>query len=234
MPGLPSPANSPPLPIPEPAFPAAPNRSFLAPGWVEPVALFLVVFVCMTGGWFFFRGPGSSIFGGTNQPGSKEAPAAVVADASRPGMTESPRIAPPPKENPVNRPAPAPIPVPEPMPPPPAPTPPAAPVPTPVPTTPPTPPPGNNMRTFAANIKPIFEAKCINCHGAGKKRGGLDVRTVASLLQGGDNGASIKPGNPAKSLLWETIDTNRMPPGPNKLTAAERKIVKEWIAGGAK
>jgi hypothetical protein len=88
--------------------------------------------------------------------------------------------------------------------------------------------------TFEKHIRPIFEAKCLSCHGSTKKRGGLDMRTVAAMLRGGDAGPSIVPGSPERSLLWETIVTKKMPPTPNKLSQSESKLVQEWIAGGAR
>jgi hypothetical protein len=44
------------------------------------------------------------------------------------------------------------------------------------------------------------------------------------------------PGDPGKSSVWSAIEEGTMPPaGSNKmLTAMEKKMIKEWIAGGAK
>ncbi len=223
-PCAPPPANSPyyrPLPVPEPAvippdpLPSAPQLIRAAPGWLEPVALFLVVFVCMTGGWFFFRGPGRSVFGGS---APVKPSATTLADASRPQTTDDSKTVTAPSATPV--------------------TPPTPPPPPPVSPPPPSPPPrpvvNNNVPTFASHVRPIFQAKCFLCHNGGKKRGGLDATTVAALLKGGESGPSIKPGDPSNSLLWETIATNKMPPSGKKLTDAERKLVQQWIAGGAK
>ena len=37
---------------------------------------------------------------------------------------------------------------------------------------------------FDKEILPIFNARCVQCHGAGKPMAGLDLRTAASLLHG--------------------------------------------------
>jgi hypothetical protein len=89
--------------------------------------------------------------------------------------------------------------------------------------------------TFEEHILPIFEAKCINCHGLEKKRGSLDVRTVALLLKGGDMGPSIVPGKPDQSNLMESILSNKMPPpgASRKLTQKEKDLIEEWIKLGA-
>jgi hypothetical protein len=89
--------------------------------------------------------------------------------------------------------------------------------------------------TFQRDILPIFQAKCVNCHGGGNKRkGGLDVRSVATLLQGGDSGPSINRQNPEQSALWEAVANNQMPPGKTKLTEAEKTKLHGWLLGGAK
>jgi hypothetical protein len=99
---------------------------------------------------------------------------------------------------------------------------------------PPTPPaPETPMLTWEKDVQPILERSCLNCHGV-RKRGGLDLRTLASALAGGDSGAGLKPGKPEDSPLLESIVSNRMPPGKRKLTEGEKKVIRDWIAGGAK
>lgn len=81
----------------------------------------------------------------------------------------------------------------------------------------------------------MLQAKCISCHGGLSKRGGLDLRTLTSAVQGGNSGPGVKPGHPDQSPVWETVRTGQMPP-PNKtqLTADEKKLLLAWIANGAK
>jgi hypothetical protein len=187
------------------------------------VLLAAVAVICMGAGWFFFQGPGRNLFAGNS---SDPAPSAAVAEAPHSAKPEreqklvarpvenAPRPNPQPNKPPPERPEPQPMPKPPPPPP-------FAPL-------------GQPGLTFEKHVLPIFEAKCINCHGGGKKRGGLDVRTVAALLRGGDSGTSLVRGSPDKSLLWETVSTNKMPPGQNRLSPAEKKTIQEWIAGGAR
>src|SRR5215813_10881143 len=63
------------------------------------------------------------------------------------------------------------------------------------------PPPANHRIDFTKEIKPIFEASCIKCHGRGKDKGGLRIDTRETLLKGGDSGAVIVPGKSADSLV---------------------------------
>lgn len=49
------------------------------------------------------------------------------------------------------------------------------------------------------------------------------------------DGEAVKPGDPDNSLLWQQIVEGKMPPkNKPKLTDDEKKLIKEWIAGGAK
>src|SRR5262249_28838361 len=63
---------------------------------------------------------------------------------------------------------------------------------------------------------------------------GLDLSTVAKLLRGSDSGPVLVPGSPTGSLLWEKLLKEEMPPGKDKLTAAEKATVLAWIASGAR
>lgn len=86
---------------------------------------------------------------------------------------------------------------------------------------------------FQNDILPIFEEKCIRCHGAKRKGGKLDMRTMEALLEGGDTGAALKPGNARKSLLIELIHYKEMPPKKEKqpVTPEELELMRRWIDG---
>ena len=89
--------------------------------------------------------------------------------------------------------------------------------------------------TFA-KVSVVFKDKCVVCHGGvGNPKGGLDLRTLAAVNKGGDSGPAVSPGDLAKSQLWDSIDSGQMPP-PKKepLTADEKKLIRDWILGGAK
>jgi hypothetical protein len=85
-------------------------------------------------------------------------------------------------------------------------------------------------------VSAVFKSKCTSCHGDTKgPKGDLDLRTLAAINKGGDSGPAVAPGDLAKSPLWESIDSGQMPP-PKKdpLTADEKKLIRDWILGGAK
>ena len=84
---------------------------------------------------------------------------------------------------------------------------------------------------FKRDILPIFEEKCLRCHGAKRRGGKLDMRTLEAMLEGGDTGPAIKPGNAKKSLLIELIHYKEMPPKKEKnfVTPAELELLRRWI-----
>src|SRR5207237_10869008 len=95
--------------------------------------------------------------------------------------------------------------------------------------------PAGSAPTFAKDVRPIVQAKCATCHGNNnKKKGDLDLRTLDALLKGGESGPVVVRGQSDKSLLWESVENGTMPPGKNKLSAAEKDTLRRWIEGGAK
>ncbi len=86
---------------------------------------------------------------------------------------------------------------------------------------------------FDATIAPLLSERCLDCHGGGKPKGGLDLSRRQTALAGGDTGEAIAPGNPEKSLLWEYVNDNKMPP-KKPLSREEKALLKAWIRAGAK
>ena len=92
---------------------------------------------------------------------------------------------------------------------------------------------------FASRVAPIFQDKCVQCHGAQKKKGKLRLDTFENVMRGGKDGVIVKPGDPSGSEVFRRItlprdDKDAMPaegkPGP---TEAEIKVIELWIALGA-
>ncbi len=89
--------------------------------------------------------------------------------------------------------------------------------------------------TFEKDIRPILKAHCFDCHGEGEQlKGGLDVRLRRFLLAGGKDGPAIVPGKPDRSELLRLVESNEMPKRDKKLTAAEKELLRRWIATGAR
>lgn len=90
---------------------------------------------------------------------------------------------------------------------------------------------------FSREVRPILESRCFDCHGAIKQKSGLRLDSRAGVLEGGDFGPALIPGNPTKSHLIELISSHdeneRMPPEGDALTPNELDVLKRWIAEGA-
>jgi len=90
-----------------------------------------------------------------------------------------------------------------------------------------------------ADVTPIFQMRCVSCHGKRKQEGGLDLRTQAARLKGGRSGPAIVPGRPEESLILKRISAGEMPPPRLLFTAFVRppsspevETLRAWIAAG--
>ena len=89
---------------------------------------------------------------------------------------------------------------------------------------------------FEAKIRPILVKHCYECHAADSKkiRGGLLVDSRQGLLEGGESGPAVVPGDLEESLLISALKHNdfEMPP-KGKLPVAVIADFEKWIEGGA-
>ena len=85
---------------------------------------------------------------------------------------------------------------------------------------------------FEQQVAPILVRRCLECHAGAAPKGGLDLRSADALKRGGKHGAALVPGQPDKSLLWERIDADEMPPR-KPLPDAEKRLLHDWIKAGA-
>ena len=56
------------------------------------------------------------------------------------------------------------------------------------------------LQFFETKIRPLLAEHCYQCHSGDRLKGGLNLESRQALLQGGDSGAAIVPGDPAASL----------------------------------
>lgn len=89
---------------------------------------------------------------------------------------------------------------------------------------------------FSHDVVPILKQHCAKCHIGANKKGGLSFNTREALLQGGDNGAVIKPGASNESSLISVIVSRdpdiQMPPEGDRLTDKEVAILTDWVNAG--
>jgi len=90
------------------------------------------------------------------------------------------------------------------------------------------------VTSFANDVMPILEAKCVPCHGT---MGGWDSTTYESVITSGNNGPAVIPGDVENSLLAQKIQGTHeqgsiMPPS-GKMPDSEIQVILDWIATGA-
>lgn len=78
--------------------------------------------------------------------------------------------------------------------------------------------------SFSADILPIMQAKCINCHSASNPSGGYNLSNYAGVAQ-----------NPAKVLgsVKQDGSASVMPQGADKLADSLIQKISCWISQGA-
>ena len=87
--------------------------------------------------------------------------------------------------------------------------------------------------SFASDVLPILESRCINCHGGDRTEEGLSLTTYSDLLAGSKNGAVVVPNNADHSKLAELILNQKMPKRGPKLTPPQVQVIVDWINQGA-
>ncbi len=90
---------------------------------------------------------------------------------------------------------------------------------------------------YQQHVHTILAAKCLSCHSAERRSGGLSLAAYADALEGGRSGAAVRPGDSAGSLLVKRITGEVAPPMPLSrpaLSAGEIAAIRRWIDEGAR
>ena len=87
---------------------------------------------------------------------------------------------------------------------------------------------------YAKVIEPIFQARCIECHGEEKSKGKLRLDTPENIQKGGSEGNTVVGGKSGESYLFSRVslpedDEDRMPPKGDPLTKDQVEAIKWWI-----
>ena len=89
--------------------------------------------------------------------------------------------------------------------------------------------------SYAQNIAPIFQDKCVACHDHATRASGLNLESFETLMNGGRRGPAVVPGKSGESLLVKVLEGSvkpQMPPG-DKLSDAEIRAIRAWVDAGA-
>ena len=96
----------------------------------------------------------------------------------------------------------------------------------------------DGIEFFEKKIRPVLVDRCYSCHSAEAKKlkGNLYVDTRDGLLNGGDLGPSVVPGDPDKSLLIKAIryvDQDLKMPPKGRLSDEVVADFTAWVKRGA-
>jgi len=98
-----------------------------------------------------------------------------------------------------------------------------------VPTPPPPPPPANDTISFAEDIQPFFDAKCISCHGGSTAPNLTAAQSYTALVP-----AHVIAGSPETSQLYTDCKPGGSMTAYATITTAELDHLYRWIYAGAK
>lgn len=90
--------------------------------------------------------------------------------------------------------------------------------------------PTTNAVSFAADVVPVFTARCVICHGGVQD---LWLDDYDDVIRGGASGPAVVPGDPDGSRLVQYVASGYMPYGGPPLSPAEVQLLVDWVAAGA-
>ena len=91
-------------------------------------------------------------------------------------------------------------------------------------------------RLFAEHVKPLLEGTCLKCHSTETRASGLDLSNRALMLQGGENGQAVEPGDALESRLYKAVAHQiepHMPFRSHRLPQQTIDHLAQWIDAGA-
>ena len=89
---------------------------------------------------------------------------------------------------------------------------------------------------YQEHVASIFASRCTGCHNPDKSKGGLNLTTFASVIEGGSSGSVIAPGDAGGSRLFRLVshaEQPNMPPLASKIPDEQLASIQSWIAQGA-
>ncbi len=92
---------------------------------------------------------------------------------------------------------------------------------------------GSATVSYSQDVQPIFNQRCIMCHGGSA---GLWLDSYERVMAGSERGPVVVPGEPEASELYRRItgvSQPSMPLGQPPLSQQEIETIRRWIAEGA-
>jgi len=92
--------------------------------------------------------------------------------------------------------------------------------------------------SYSKEVRPFLVKYCVECHTQKQAKAGYNFDAFAGLTKVGKSGATVVPGDPAKSLLEKVLSGKGkvMPPKkyPWQPTEDEADVVRAWLRAGGK
>ena len=96
---------------------------------------------------------------------------------------------------------------------------------------------GTETVSFKDDVAPWVVNVCLGCHSGNNPRGGYNLTTFETLLQGGDTGNTVVPGDPDGSYIVDLVlrqDPIKMPAGNQvRIKRSQAQALEKWIKEGA-
>lgn len=90
--------------------------------------------------------------------------------------------------------------------------------------------------SYAANVQPVFNQHCVNCHSGPFPDYNLRLDTWANTMAGGQSGTVVIAGNPTGSILIQRMEGTLTPAMPFQQAALPQATIdriRDWISQGA-
>jgi hypothetical protein len=93
--------------------------------------------------------------------------------------------------------------------------------------------------SYAKHVRPFLAKYCLECHNVKALKGGLNLETFKSMLEGSDKGPVLVAGKPEQSPLVTSLEGKTMPVMPPKTVkfrprTEEIALLRAWVQAGAK
>ncbi len=94
--------------------------------------------------------------------------------------------------------------------------------------------------SFEAQVKPILDTHCWDCHGpTGRAKAGIRLASAADFSRDIHGAPMVDPGSPEGSELFKVVNLPRdddlaMPPSGPGLTKQEIEVLRRWILEGGR
>ncbi|HEV8542864.1 MAG TPA: DUF1553 domain-containing protein [Verrucomicrobiae bacterium] len=84
-----------------------------------------------------------------------------------------------------------------------------------------------------ARVAPLLDRYCWKCHAGVRQKGELDLRSLETILRGGEHGPALIPAKPEESRMIQYVaadsDPHMPPEGKKQLSKEEIAVFRDWV-----